>query len=161
MKRLYSFWVKTVKRAVALIPGLLLLFFALKRSLPLWGLTEQGEATVLRWEMEEGFWGRQRLAAVYQFENQGHKYSGRTVYLDMTFLNEYAAQKWAMQAGPKQSVSFDPANPERSTLEYEIPAGLYIRSLIALVIGLYFLLANRYNISNENFKFSRLFRAEL
>lgn len=137
MERLYSFWVKTVKRAVALIPGFVLLFWALQQSLPLWGLSRSGQATVSTWEMEEGFWGRASLAASYSFDFQGHAYSGRTVFQDMTFLNEYAMQRWARDAGPQQIVWFDPQNPDRSTLEWVFPTGLYIRSLIAILIGFY------------------------
>lgn len=158
MERLYSFSVKTVKRYIALLPALFLFGWALRETAPLLFLEAYTTATIEHWELEDGFWGRSHLVAVYSFEHQGVKVFGRTRFKEAVFLNEYAARRFVEQAESEYLVWFDPARPERSTLEKIYPTGLYIRFFIALLIGVYFILLNRYNTADAIRRIGALFR---
>ncbi|MFI5333688.1 MAG: hypothetical protein ACHQT8_00800 [Chlamydiales bacterium] len=136
-----------IVKTLALVGGILLLWFGGKAIFELWNffhLNAHTPATAVVWSVEEQG-PRVFLTGSYDFEVQGKKYQGKSRLQEPIFLNKFAAESAINSWGSHPwSIWYDSGAPDRSSLQKLFPYKNCIYALIIFgVCGYYFIVFSR------------------
>ena len=108
-------------------------------------LDRQAEGIVTRWQINEKKGGKYFIGASYEYDVDGSRHEGVTIFSNFKFLNYYAALDMVKKLSKdKLKVWYSSKNTYLSTLEYRFSAKNTIYFVVSFFVLLYFLFLTRY-----------------
>jgi hypothetical protein len=115
-----------------------------------WKLSRPVSAQVVEWKVQEISPSSFAIEALYTYEVQGKRYSGKTLFDKPIYLNPYAAasdlKKWEALTW---QAWIQPSHPEISSLQRNFPSKKIVHALLTLGVVLYFLFLRRWILSRS------------
>jgi hypothetical protein len=130
-------------RAFLLVVFAITLFYsgiALYRYYAYVSLSGQARPTAMEWNILKETDSQYIIETPYQFSVSNKTYTGKTVWEEKNYLNEYAAQEAIEDAnGNTWVVYYNPRDPEKSSLERRLPVKEVAYAIFLWGLFLYFL----------------------
>lgn len=103
-------------------------------------LTGAARPTSMVWNIVKEIEARYILETDYQYAVADKSYSGKTVWEDEKYVNEYGANEAIEEAKATQWVVwYNPSNPVKSSLEKHMPVKEFVSAFFLWGLFLYFL----------------------